>query len=78
MTQCPMSECGPVERCENTKQPKGPVSLERAPMEPAVLILEQGNRIAYDPDTAVRGDVGDVEVIYLFTQDVENELPKEI
>ena len=67
MTWCPMSECRPVERHESAKWPKGPVSLERAPMEPVVLILEQGNWIPYDPDMAIREEVGDDNVIYLFT-----------
>ena len=78
MTQCPMSKCGLVERRENAKWPKSPVSPERAPMEPAVSILEQGVQIPHDPDIAIREEVGDDEVIYSFTQDVENELPKEI
>ena len=47
-------------------------------MEPAVSILEQGVQIPHDPDIAIREEVGDDEVIYSFTQDVENELPKEI
>ena len=47
-------------------------------MEPAVLILEQGNWIPHDPDTAVREEIGDDKVIYLFTRDAENKLPKEI
>ena len=78
MTRCPTSECGPVERRESAKRPKGLVSPERAPVEPAVSILEQGNRIPHDPDTAVREETGDDEVIYLFTREAESKLPKDI
>ena len=78
MTQCPTSECGPVERRENAKWPKGPVSPERAPMEPGVSILEQGVWTPYDPDMAIREEIGDDEVIYLFTLEAESKLPKEI
>ena len=78
MTWCPMSKCGLVKRHENTKWPLGPVSLERAPMEPAVLILEQGVQTPHDPDTAVREEIGDDKVIYSLTRDAEEEFPKEI
>ena len=60
------------------KWPKGPVLPERALMEPAVLTLEQGIWIPHDPDPAVREEIGDDKVIYLFTCDTENKLPKEI
>ena len=62
-----MSECGPVERRENAKRPLGPVSPERAPMDPMVLMAEQGVRTPYDLQTAIREEVGDDEVIYSFT-----------
>ena len=78
MTQCPTSECGLVERHENTKWSKGPVSPKRASMEPTVSILEQGSQIPYDPDMAVREEIEDDEIIYSLTREAENELPKEI
>ena len=67
MTRCPTSECGPVEKCENAKWPLGPVSPERVPMDPMVLMTEQGVQTPYDPQTAIREEVGDDEVIYSFT-----------
>ena len=78
MTQCPTSKCGLVERRENTKQPLGPVSLERALADPAASMAEQEVQTSYDPQTAVRGEAGDDEVIYLFTREAERTLPKEI
>ena len=67
MTQCPMSECGLVERCESAKWPKGPVSPGRAPMDPTVSMAEQGIWIPNDPQMAIREEVGDDKVIYSFT-----------
>ena len=78
MTQCPMSECGPVERHENAKWHKGPVSPGRASMEPVVLILEQGDQTPHDTDMAIREEIEGDKIIYLFTWEAENELPKEI
>ena len=73
-----MSKCGPVERRENTKQPLGPVSPERALADPAASMAEQEVQTSYDPQTAVRGEAGDDEVIYLFTHEAESTMPKEI
>ena len=49
MTQCPTSKCGPVERHENAKWLLGPVSPERAPMDPTVSMVEQEVQTSYDP-----------------------------
>ena len=73
-----MSECGPVERHENAKWPKGPVSLERASMDPMVMMAEQGIQTPHDPQTAIREEVEDDEIIYSFTQEAESMMPKEI
>ena len=78
MTRCPTSECGLVERRENTKRPLGPVSPKRAPMNPMVSMAEQGVWTPYDPQTAVREEVGGDETIYSFTQEAESTMPKEI
>ena len=78
LTRCPMSECGPVERRENAKRPLGPVSPERAPMDPMVSMVEQGVRTPHDPQTAVREEVGDDEVIYSLTQEAESTMLKNI
>ena len=73
-----MSKCGPVERHESAKWPLGPVSLERAPVEPTVPMVEQGVQTPHNPQTAIREEAGDEEVIYLFTREAERTLPKEI
>ena len=47
-------------------------------MDPAVSMAEQGVRTPHDPQTAVREEVGDDEVIYSFTQEAESTMPKNI
>ena len=78
LTQCPMSECGPVERHENAKRPLGPVSPERAPMDPMVSMAEQGVWTPHNLQMVVREEVGDDKVIYSLTQEAESTMPKDI
>ena len=47
-------------------------------MDPVVSMAEQEVQTSYDPQMAVREEVGDDEVIYLFTQEAESMMPKEI
>ena len=47
-------------------------------MDPVIPMVEQGVWTPHDPQMAVREEVGDDEVIYLFTQEAESTMPKEI
>ena len=47
-------------------------------MDPVVSMVEQGIRIPYDLQTAVREETEDDKVIYSFTRETESTMPKEI